>query len=117
MAERVRRMNTTGVTVDPVCGMTVATEGRIRVEHDGRAFVFCSTNCRDRFLADPDRYVSPSTTPSIHGADLGPGGGSTAPSERGLRGGPPPGLEAMDRVKLGMTARTTTRDAAAVGCR
>ena len=72
-------MDTTGATVDPVCGMPVAADGGIRAEHDGRVLVFCSTDCRDRFLADPDRYASVSATPSGHGADLEQGRGSSAP--------------------------------------
>ncbi len=48
------------VATDPVCGMSVdphttphrATEG-------GRTFYFCSTGCRQKFDADPTRYLSP----------------------------------------------------------
>jgi xanthine dehydrogenase accessory factor len=43
---------------DPVCGMTVASEGaRQRAEHAGRTYYFCCGGCRERFLADPDRYA------------------------------------------------------------
>jgi xanthine dehydrogenase accessory factor len=42
---------------DPVCGMTVATEGaRHRAEHAGRTYYFCCGGCRERFLAAPERY-------------------------------------------------------------
>jgi len=45
---------------DPVCGMTVTPEtAAARVEHDGREVLFCSTGCRDRFVADPARYLAP----------------------------------------------------------
>ena len=45
---------------DPVCGMTVTPEtAAARVEHDGREVLFCSTGCRDRFVADPARYLPP----------------------------------------------------------
>jgi Cu+-exporting ATPase len=71
-------MDTTGEMADPVCGMPVAAVGGIRVEHDGRVFLFCSASCRDRFLADPDRYASVSTTPLSHGPDLECGRGSAA---------------------------------------
>lgn len=44
---------------DPVCGMMVATAGaRYRADVDGTAYYFCCGGCRDRFLADPGRYVS-----------------------------------------------------------
>ena len=115
MADQATRMNTTGATVDPVCGMPVAADGGIRVEHDGRVLVFCSTDCRDRFLADPDRYASVSATPSGHGADLERGRGSSAPvpdheADHGAdHGRTRPGLGAVDRVRLGMTARAKKR--------
>jgi xanthine dehydrogenase accessory factor len=42
---------------DPVCGMTVASEGaRHRAEHAGRTYYFCCAGCRERFLAAPDQY-------------------------------------------------------------
>jgi Cu+-exporting ATPase len=50
---------TTRVT-DPVCGMAVdPTTSRHRCDHHGAAFHFCSAGCRNRFMADPGRYLSP----------------------------------------------------------
>ncbi|HEX9766565.1 MAG TPA: heavy metal translocating P-type ATPase [Nitriliruptorales bacterium] len=54
--------------VDPVCGMTITPDSAAAtVDHDGATVHFCSTGCRDAFIADPDRYLSthPTTT---HGA-------------------------------------------------
>jgi xanthine dehydrogenase accessory factor len=49
---------------DPVCGMSVRVEGaRHRARHDGRHFFFCGAGCRERFLASPDRYLSPALAP------------------------------------------------------
>lgn len=44
-------------TLDPVCGMPVdpAQAGAV-LERNGQQFFFCSAQCRDRFLRDPDRY-------------------------------------------------------------
>jgi hypothetical protein len=44
---------------DPVCGMQVerANPGAT-TEHEGRTVLFCSDRCRDRFLADPERYAA-----------------------------------------------------------
>ncbi len=43
-----------GTAVDPVCGMTVATQpSTLSVEHDGGCVWFCCAGCRDAFLADP----------------------------------------------------------------
>ncbi len=49
--------------IDPVCGMTVdpATTPH-HTTHDGQAFHFCSSGCRAKFLADPERYLKPEAT-------------------------------------------------------
>lgn len=45
--------------VDPICGMTVEVAGaRHTAEHGGRTWYFCCGGCRQRFLAEPERYVS-----------------------------------------------------------
>ncbi|HTP52214.1 MAG TPA: XdhC family protein [Anaeromyxobacteraceae bacterium] len=45
--------------IDPVCGMTVPVAGaRHRAEHLGRSYFFCRAGCRERFLADPERYLA-----------------------------------------------------------
>lgn len=45
--------------VDPVCGMTVdPAHAAASAEHDGRAVYFCSTGCRDAFVAEPQRYAA-----------------------------------------------------------
>ena len=44
---------------DPVCGMSVdPADARFRADHDGRTFSFCSAGCREKFAADPDRYLA-----------------------------------------------------------
>jgi xanthine dehydrogenase accessory factor len=46
--------------IDPVCGMTVAVAtARHRAEHAGRSFYFCNPRCREKFIADPERYLAP----------------------------------------------------------
>ncbi len=43
---------------DPVCGMTVdPTAGKPRHEHDGHVYHFCSAGCREKFIADPGKYI------------------------------------------------------------
>ncbi|MDB5453716.1 MAG: copper-translocating P-type ATPase, partial [Caulobacteraceae bacterium] len=45
---------------DPVCGMTVDPETTPHhAEHAGHDFHFCSTGCRQKFVADPDKYAGP----------------------------------------------------------
>ena len=45
--------------VDPVCGMNVSASSAHTTEHDGEAYHFCSSRCREKFEADPRRYVTP----------------------------------------------------------
>ena len=42
---------------DPVCGMSVCADAEFRTEHAGREYLFCSRDCRDRFQANPERYL------------------------------------------------------------
>jgi xanthine dehydrogenase accessory factor len=43
---------------DPVCGMIVdVTRVRLRSEHEGRTYFFCSAGCRRKFDADPVKYA------------------------------------------------------------
>lgn len=56
--------------IDPICGMTVEiATARHVAEHGGRSYYFCGAGCRARFVADPERHVSPETTkPAAGGA-------------------------------------------------
>jgi Cu+-exporting ATPase len=44
--------------IDPVCGMTVATDSLHAAEHAGQTFKFCCAGCRTKFLKEPTRYVA-----------------------------------------------------------
>jgi Cu+-exporting ATPase len=51
------------IAKDPVCGMDVSLDaGKPTVEHAGTVFHFCSQKCHDKFVADPQRYLSPTPT-------------------------------------------------------
>lgn len=51
---------------DPVCGMTVdAATTPHRTQHDGTEWHFCSARCRERFIADPRRFLDPQTRPIV----------------------------------------------------
>jgi P-type Cu+ transporter len=44
---------------DPVCGMTVELDaGKPSVEHEGETYHFCSQGCHDKFVGDPEHYLS-----------------------------------------------------------
>jgi P-type Cu+ transporter len=43
---------------DPVCGMTIdPAKARHRAEHAGHSYFFCGARCREKFTAEPARYV------------------------------------------------------------
>jgi xanthine dehydrogenase accessory factor len=45
--------------IDPVCGMTVEIESaRHRATHEGHDYYFCNPRCREKFLADPVRFLA-----------------------------------------------------------
>jgi len=45
---------------DPVCSMRVDPQATPhRSEHDGQAYFFCGRRCKDKFDADPSKYLQP----------------------------------------------------------
>ncbi|MBA6420944.1 heavy metal translocating P-type ATPase [Pseudomonas sp. 5Ae-yellow] len=51
-----------GSVKDPVCGMTVDPDKtEHHAEHADKTWYFCSAGCRQKFLADPQRYLAPGT--------------------------------------------------------
>ena len=58
-----------GYAKDPVCGMQVETAlAPASVVHEGRRVYFCSEGCRDRFEAEPERYLDGQHLPDEAGA-------------------------------------------------
>jgi xanthine dehydrogenase accessory factor len=47
--------------IDPVCGMTVATDSSRPVRHAGADYYFCCAGCRQAFDKDPDAYLKRET--------------------------------------------------------
>jgi starch phosphorylase len=43
---------------DPICGMTVLPERGLTALYKGQTIYFCSDYCRNKFLAQPDRYLA-----------------------------------------------------------
>ena len=56
-------------SIDPVCGMAAGPESAGGVyDYKGKTYYFCSPHCRQRFQADPERFLNKSSkaaTPSI----------------------------------------------------
>lgn len=46
--------------IDPVCGMTVDPQKSAGTHtHEGRVYFFCNPKCREKFSADPEKYLRP----------------------------------------------------------
>lgn len=73
--------------LDPVCGMTVPLTSRYRHAIDGREYVFCSAGCRDRFAADPAKFIQGSPRPME--SDASPAAAYTCPMHPEIRAGQP----------------------------
>jgi len=57
--------------IDPVCGMSVNPQSAHFIEHEGHRYVFCCGGCREKFRANPDRYINknPQVGPTQEAAD------------------------------------------------
>lgn len=42
---------------DPVCNMEVDERSELRSIYKGKAYVFCSSACKQNFDKNPERYV------------------------------------------------------------
>jgi Cu+-exporting ATPase len=52
--------------LDPVCGMYVdPAKARASAEYNGVTYFFCSPRCRERFQAEPEKYLAP--RPPVNG--------------------------------------------------
>ena len=64
---------------DPVCGMSVDRGGSPHYVLDGQTHFFCSTSCREEFVASPARFTAGPSSPDRPGTDRNapsPGHGS-----------------------------------------
>jgi P-type Cu+ transporter len=103
---------------DPVCGMSVDPDAaKAKAEHAGRTYHFCCAGCRDKFIAEPARFLAgkagepPRTAPAgaiytcpMHPEvrQVGPGscpicGMSLEPEAPGVEAGPNAELRDMTR--------------------
>jgi Cu+-exporting ATPase len=65
-AKHGHRDTSTAVSaIDPVCGMRVdPATAKHRFSHNGRDYFFCSARCRQRFEAEPDKFLSLGAPPA-----------------------------------------------------
>ena len=51
---------------DPVCGMTVdPVTAPYHAKHEGEEYHFCSSGCHSKFVAEPERYLTPTEQPPV----------------------------------------------------
>ena len=56
---------------DPVCGMKVTPQSPHTLQHEGKPVYFCSAGCKDKFAANPAKYLV---------TDSGAGGSASVPA-------------------------------------
>ncbi|MEK7865734.1 MAG: YHS domain-containing protein [Planctomycetota bacterium] len=42
---------------DLVCGMDVAADAPLSLDHEGKTYRFCAQGCLDKFKAEPAKYI------------------------------------------------------------
>ncbi|GAB3751455.1 heavy metal translocating P-type ATPase [Lysobacter olei] len=53
----------TATLIDPVCGMKVdPAKTPHHADHHGTTYHFCAARCREKFVADPERYLAPKSS-------------------------------------------------------
>ncbi len=96
---RARFGGGTGYGIDPVCGMQVRVgEAPASTTYKGRTILFCADRCRERFLADPERFLA---RDAVHEPMEPP------PPERITLGRKPATTEVIDPI-CGMTVQLET---------
>jgi len=73
--QRTRLGGGEGYAIDPVCGMQVqVAHASATAMHHGVTYSFCAERCRDRFVADPEKFTTGASGAPIgmgdHGARL-----------------------------------------------
>ncbi len=67
-----------GIVRDPVCGMAVdMARSPHKAEHAGQTYHFCGNRCREKFIAEPLRYLMPPI--AAHPQPVGAAGNWTCP--------------------------------------
>ncbi len=59
MANTIESPGEQPIPTDPVCGMQVSADSEHRHTHDAVEYLFCSTSCHDRFIANPGQFLHP----------------------------------------------------------
>ena len=61
-----KALATASTVIDPVCGMQVdPLTTSHHATHQGTDYHFCSARCRERFVAEPEKYLTPSPAAAV----------------------------------------------------
>ena len=59
MTQEIAMMLSPAEYIDPVCGTPInPEEAAATYEYNGKTYYFCTTGCRDAFVAHPDKYLN-----------------------------------------------------------
>ena len=63
MALTAKKEDVMATVKDPVCGMEIdSSQAAAQTIHEGQAYYFCSTECREEFERNPEQYVGTTST-------------------------------------------------------
>ena len=46
------------VTIDPICGMTVAEDSERYFDFEAKRYLFCCDGCKSKFAENPEKYLA-----------------------------------------------------------
>ncbi len=87
---------------DPVCGMTVdPSRAKATYEHVGKKYFFCCFGCKDKFSADPAKYlrpiglvgIAPASSHATHPVQIAPAKAASGPPLPALLATPVPSTQ------------------------
>jgi YHS domain-containing protein len=55
---QTRELSLGDVVFDPVCEMSLDRRNALSATHEGVTYYFCAAECRQRFLDDPEAFIS-----------------------------------------------------------
>ncbi|MFV2004179.1 MAG: YHS domain-containing protein, partial [Gammaproteobacteria bacterium] len=85
MSDKAKHTDNSNTLLDPVCGMDVTKDSEHHIHLSGHDYYFCSSNCHDKFEADPEQYAQPTTESDVQLKDPVCGMDVTADSEHHLK--------------------------------
>jgi Cu+-exporting ATPase len=73
------------VLKDPVCGMSVPPDTKLRHTQDGVEYLFCGARCRDRFIENPSKFIHSDTSTPAKEVERRPSNVYTCPMHPDVR--------------------------------